>query len=310
MLSQGRAVVASFHSYYPYCVHLSTPVKLTPCPRLQPPLPSSSSSPSAQPPVVTGASDGIGAAYAMEFARNGLNVMLVARTKSKLDAVAEQIRAKYPKVETKVVCVDYASDADIEAHPDFTGDLDIGVLVNNVGMSYDHPEYFADVDYASHERLIDINCKAATAMTYAVLPGMVRRRRGAILNVTSAAGHGPSPLLATYSASKAYINAFSGSIAAEYASKGIHCQLVTPYFVVSKLSKIRKPSLTTPTPANFARSSVAKIGAGDAVVPFWSHALQHFVMMTLPESISIGFVRNMHLGIRKRAHKKKGIKSQ
>lgn len=104
--------------------------------------------------VVTGASDGIGKAYAAEFARAGLNVVLVSRTQSRLDEAAAEIAEKAPGVEIKTIAVDMGSGKasgiyeTIEAE---IGELNVGVLVNNVGMSYDHAEYF-DGEEGSRQR--------------------------------------------------------------------------------------------------------------------------------------------------------------
>lgn len=94
--------------------------------------------------------------------------------------------------------------------------LDVGVLVNNVGMGYKHPLYFhefaaaADVDDSECvDKLIACNCMAVTRMTAIVLPKMVKKKKGVIVNVASISGRVPSPLLAVYSASKAYVNFFS-----------------------------------------------------------------------------------------------------
>jgi len=78
-----------------------------------------------------------------------------------------------------------------------------------------------------------------------------------------------------------------------------------PYFVVSKLSKIRKASLATPTATNFAKSAVAAIGYEATVVPYWSHKIQHFVFTSLPDFVGKWYLLSFHIDLRKRALAKK-----
>merc|ERR1712187_675590 len=108
--------------------------------------------------------------------------------------------------------------------------------------------------------------------------GMVKRRRGAIVNTSSGAGRTTSPLLAEDSAAKSFIEMFSKGLKAELAAFGIHVQVQAPLFVATKLAKIRKTSITVPSPSGYARAAVAKIGFEDTISPYWSHALQLWAM--------------------------------
>merc|ERR1719401_1427368 len=98
---------------------------------------------------------------------------------------------------------------------------DIGVVINNVGISYDHPAFFHELDEDRIEKLIRMNIDSTTYMSYMALPKMLEKTKGAIVNIASFAGVASSPLLAQYSAAKDYIIRFSQSIGAEYAAKGI-----------------------------------------------------------------------------------------
>ena len=142
------------------------------------------------------------------------------------------------------------------------GELDIGVLVNNVGMSYSHPEYF-DI-FAQSERsvadMINCNVTSVTKMTAIVLPGMAKKRKGVIINNGSASGRLPTPLLAVYSASKAYVDIFSRALSIEYASKGIVVQSLCPYYVSTKLSKLRASMLIL-SPQAYVSSALKTIGS-------------------------------------------------
>merc|ERR1740121_1487202 len=140
--------------------------------------------------------------------------------------------------------------------------------------------------------------------------GMIKRKRGAIVNTSSAAGRMTSPLLAEYSGAKAFIESFSKSLKAELAPFKIHVQVQAPLFVATKMAKIRKTSMTVPSPANYAKSAVAQIGYEDTVSPYWSHALQLWLQRQVPEWATIAVLANMHKGIRKAGMKKEAKKAE
>lgn len=261
--------------------------------------------------VITGATDGIGKAYAMYFAKKGLSIVLISRTESKLQAVAKEITDKYSGVETKYVVCDYSKfDKKAQDHV-FAAikDLDIAILVNNVGVSYPYPKYFHELSEESVFNLMEMNISSTTWMTRMVLPGMLERKRGAIVNIASAAGLYTMPLLAQYSAAKAYVEKFSRGLASEYASKGITVQCQVPFYVATKLAKMRK-SFTVPTPDEFVRLAGRWIGhKGDVVVsPFWFHAVQGYLMGVLPGWLVDPQVLALHAAIRRKGMKKEAQK--
>lgn len=265
--------------------------------------------------VVTGATDGIGLAYCHEFAKAGMNVILISRTQSKLDDAAEGIKKAYPKVEAKTIQADFNETGEqvytkIEKE---LGDTPVGILVNNVGRSYDHAEYLDLMTNEQIDSLVRMNITSTNRMTKMVLSGMVERRKGAIVNIGSAAGsiYTGDPLYTVYSATKAYVDFFSRSMYLEYKNKGICVQCHVPYFVTSKLSKIRHSSLTVPTPKGYAKHSVRSIGYGGSVVPFPAHGFQHYLIQEwLPRFFIVKFLMSTHLSIRKRAYKKKAEKKE
>ena len=144
--------------------------------------------------VVTGATDGIGEAYASELAKRGLDVVIIARNAEKLASVAAKITGETGRT-VKTITADFAKPAGLYARIDkelraATGG-DIGILVNNVGISYVSALYFDELEAhqpSAVEDLIEVNIVAATRMAQLVLPGMKERKKGAIVNVSSAAG--------------------------------------------------------------------------------------------------------------------------
>lgn len=163
-----------------------------------------------------------------------MNIYLISRTEAKLQAAATEIATKYG-VETQYYAADLAAaGAETIDNPCWYGlrsniaGMDIGVLINNAGMSYDHPEYFHQLDQSIVENMCALNNAALVKMTYTVLPGMVQRGRGAIVNMSSGSAtcFRAAPLLSLYAASKAFVDNFSAGLAEEYRSKGIAVQVL------------------------------------------------------------------------------------
>ncbi|CAN6235418.1 unnamed protein product [Urochloa humidicola] len=263
--------------------------------------------------VVTGATDGIGRALAFRLAAAGLDVVLVGRSPDKLAAVAADLKAankqRRPDAEVRTFVVDFADDdaaARVGALAELLRGLDVGVLVNNVGASYPYARYFHEVDEELARKLIRLNVEAVTRVTHAVLPGMVERRRGAIVNMGSGASAVmPSdPLYAVYVATKAYVDQFSRCLYVEYRSKGIDVQCQVPIQVATKLASIRKPTFLAPSPEAYARAAVRYIGHEPRCSPYWTHALVGFFISLLPEPIADRMFLNRNLSIRARGRAK------
>lgn len=157
--------------------------------------------------LVTGPTDGIGKGFAFQLARKGLNLVLVGRNPDKLKEVSDSIQAKFDKSQIKTVVVDFSGDLNegVQRIKETIEGLDIGVLINNVGVSYPYARFFHEVDDELLKSLIKINVEGTTKITQAVLPGMLQRKRGAIVNIGSGAAIViPSdPLYAVYAATKA-----------------------------------------------------------------------------------------------------------
>lgn len=257
--------------------------------------------------VVTGATDGIGLAYANALAKKGISIVLISRTESKLQAVKKEIDDKgYSGVETKYVVCDF-SNFDQKARDTVKAaiqDLEVGILINNVGVSYRYPMYFDELTNDEVAALMEMNINSTTWMTKMVISGMVERRSGAIVNLSSGSAMYTLPLLAEYSGAKSYLEKFSRALNAEYSSKGVTCQCQIPFYVATKLAKMRK-SMMVPTPKEFVALSLKWVGQSDAVAsPFLMHAIQGWVLDHLPDFMVSSIIMSMHLATRKRGKKK------
>ncbi|KAK7542110.1 uncharacterized protein J3D65DRAFT_612646 [Phyllosticta citribraziliensis] len=265
--------------------------------------------------VITGASDGIGKEYALQLARKGFNVVLVSRTESKLRSLAAEIEATH-KVQTRIHAMDFAAnnDADFTALSQLIADLDVAILINNVGFSHSIPVPFLQTPADEMRDIININCLGTLKATRAVAPKLVARRRGLVLTMASFGGVMPTPLLATYSGSKAFLQHWSTALGAELAPAGVTVQLVQSYLVTSAMSKIRRASATIPTPKAFVKAALSKIGRSGGAqgvaytsTPFWSHGIMHWAIgsfVGIMNGVTLKFNRDMHESIRKRALRK------
>ncbi|EMC93498.1 hypothetical protein BAUCODRAFT_76175 [Baudoinia panamericana UAMH 10762] len=266
--------------------------------------------------VVTGASDGIGKEYALQLAQKGFNIFLVSRTQSKLEALASEIQQSC-RVETKTLAMDFAAnnDSDYDKLRSTIDSLDVAILVNNVGLSHSIPVPFAETPEQEMRDIVTINCTGTLRVTQLVAPGMVKHHRGLILTMASFGGILPTPLLATYSGSKAFLQQWSSALASELAPHGVKVQIVQSYLVTSAMSKIRRSSALVPTPKQFVRAALSKIGRDGGAqgtsatsTPYWAHALMHWAIVNLtPGPMNrrvIDVNRSMHEDIRKRALRK------
>ncbi|KAF4994912.1 hypothetical protein FDECE_12962 [Fusarium decemcellulare] len=267
--------------------------------------------------VVTGASDGLGKEYALQLAAKGFNLVLVSRTLSKLEALALEIEQKYPGkgIQVKNLAMDFTqnNDADYERLRELIQGLDIGILINNVGQSHSIPVPFLETEKEELQNIITINCIGTLRVTQTVAPILKERKRGLILTMGSFGGWTPTPLLATYSGSKAFLQQWSNALSSELADDNVDVYLVLSHLVTTAMSKIRRPSLLIPNARNFVKATLGKVGLGgfqtapNTYTPWWSHAFMLWFIENIPGAngpITIFYNKKMHVDIRRRALRK------
>ncbi|HVP31354.1 MAG TPA: SDR family oxidoreductase [Myxococcota bacterium] len=178
--------------------------------------------------LVTGASVGIGEAFAERLARDQYDLVLVARSRDRLEAIAKRL-GESRGVSVEVLVADLARPHDLAlVEQRLREEPTFDLLVNNAGLgTYGS---FAELDVEREEDEVRLNVIAPLRLTRAVLPGMLERRQGAVINVSSLAGLAPTPYNATYGATKAFVNSFTEALHEELRDTGVRLQLLQPGF--------------------------------------------------------------------------------
>jgi uncharacterized protein len=222
--------------------------------------------------LVTGASSGIGEELARVFAQNGHDVVLVARSQAKLEALAADLSNRYG-VRADVLAVDLGDPGGPGRTDELLREraLDIHVLVNNAGVGLHGP--FGENEPQAQLRLLQLNVVSLTHLTRLLLPAMTARRSGAILNVASTAAFVPGPLMAVYYASKAYVLSLSVALENELAGTGVTVTTLCPGPTRTNFSEVAGVSRTrlfraggVMEPADVARAGYEGVQGGKSIV--------------------------------------------
>ena len=245
--------------------------------------------------LVTGASDGIGQAFAGELCRRGFNVVLHGRNPSKLERVRNEINQKYPDCLTRIVI----SDANL-SHPSSlerdilakVQDIRLSVLINNIGgtAGVQSPnEIFSTIDKYSVEAvdsIININARFTSQITRLLLPLLLKRPRSLIVSLSSAAETG-MPYLSIYSGTKSYITAWSKALTAEMQAERRNVEVLGVVVGSVQTDSNNHPlSLFHPKAETFVTAALDRVGCGEAsVFGYLPHALQALFLGFFPEWI-------------------------
>jgi uncharacterized protein len=178
--------------------------------------------------LITGASAGIGREFARQLAGRARSIVLVARRGDRLDLLRQELLNRNPKIDVHVRAADVADKAQIESLIESLAreKIEVDLLINNAGLGDTGP--FATSDLIRNEQMTLVNVVALTLLTRRLLPQMIAKRRGGILNVSSSAGFLPIPGDAVYAATKAYITSFSEALRAELRGTGVGVCAVCP----------------------------------------------------------------------------------
>ena len=216
--------------------------------------------------LITGASAGLGVDFARQLRAKGYQLVLVARRKERLDALAAELG------HARVVACDLGAAgaaerlmADLRA-----ADETVSLLVNNAGFGLGGR--FAQLDGARQRGMIDLNCGALTELGHAVLPAMLARRKGAIINVASTAAFQPGPGMAVYFATKAYVLSFSEALHEEVKGMGVTVTALCPGPTATEFGEVAgfgnagAFSKLSASSGSVVRAGLAAVEAGQAIV--------------------------------------------
>jgi len=190
--------------------------------------------------LITGASAGIGRDFAHQLATRARTLVLVARREQRLNELRDELRNRNANLNVHVRVVDLCDKSQVDELVRWLEQNAIGIdlLINNAGLG-DYGS-FATSDAERDDRIIQVNIVALTLLTHRLLPQMIARKRGTILNVSSSAGFLPIPGMAVYAASKAYVNSFSEALRAELGGTGVTVTALCPGPVHTEFGDVAK----------------------------------------------------------------------
>ena len=245
--------------------------------------------------LITGASAGIGRELARQLANRARTLILVARREERLNELRDELRNLNAQLNMHVRVVDLCRKSEINELIDWLNQnkVDIDFLINNAGLGDYGP--FASSPPHRNDEMLQVNIVALTTLTRALLPQMIARKRGAILNVSSSAGFLPIPGMSVYSASKAYVNSFSEALRAELRGTGVSVSGLCPGPVHTEFGAVAKrpggeperaPEFIYVSVEKTARDALAAVESDrPLVIPGLAMKLGMFLVRITPMSI-------------------------
>jgi len=268
--------------------------------------------------VISGATSGIGEAYAHDLASKGLNVLLVSRSEDKLKKTQENViklAVKDGATKVEYVTVDLGNTIEAQQALALKTKLaqihengGIGLLVNCAGVVNTSPVPFHEMDDALLDSILSVNNDGTVRMTKYVLPYMYERKSGAVITVGSGSCHHPSAMISAYSATKAFGYQLSRSLHYEYKQHGIDFVCLTPYLFVSNMYTDKKNSFLAPFPQTIIDASYPLLGTAEYGFPYWVHWAMGMVQYFTFENVGEGFLKiNERAIARGKARKQKKV---
>merc|ERR1712212_238405 len=234
--------------------------------------------------VVTGCTGGIGKAYVHSLAARGMDIVLVGRSMEKLQALETELERKY-RCRVLIIQADFT---DVSVLPVIVSRLkeehvEVGILVNNVGILGPGNLPFLEFDLAIVKDMPTVNITAATYLCHQLLPAMVAKGKGAVINIASMGSFYPGPYLAEYIATKHYMHSFTESLALEMEGTGVLIQEIDPGVVNTEMTKDFDPGQKgiSPNAEEYLASALPTIGWAQRTCGHWSHGLQWALVETL-----------------------------
>ena len=259
--------------------------------------------------LVTGASDGIGRAFAQELAQNGFNVVLHGRNHIKLESIKAQLQNQFPIVEFRVLVADASctSHQQIDELLATLKDIHLTVLINNVGAAI---KVAPLVDTTSDEvdAIINTNARFPTQLTKALLPKLTQTNSPSLIINIGSMGDFCVPYATIYGGSKGFNMTWSSSLAMELKSEGKNVEVLA--ISIGRVTDVshnkKEASFFTPSARTMARAALQRVGCGKpVVVGYVGHAVQKFFVGLLPSSLTSTAVTSLMKGIWKESQRNK-----
>jgi len=235
--------------------------------------------------LITGASDGIGKAFCFSLAKRGFNIVLVARSQLKLHEVEKELKSKFPSIQVRVIVANF-----MEANQDGffarileeIKDLDVSILVNNVGIGYIN--YLADLSETELKETVTVNCVPQIVLSKHLMEKfLLRKKKSCIITISSISVDFPLEAHQVYGATKAFNDHFSRTVALEYSE--VDSISVKPALVDTNMSKSYKKKYLPITPEECAEGTLRKVGYENMTFGHWKHVLLYEMSKLIPEEM-------------------------
>ncbi|KAF2166702.1 hypothetical protein M409DRAFT_66318 [Zasmidium cellare ATCC 36951] len=242
--------------------------------------------------LVTGSSDGIGKAFAHELCSRGFNVVLHGRNEKKLENVRAELLKEHPTRKVRIFLFDVAVSAGdharLDAAVDQLEDIDLKVLINNVGGGAKRL-WIPLQDYSGDDTrlFLDMNCRFQAELTQRLLPRLIKNGPSLIMNIGSFVSELPAPYISVFGGAKAFGKAWSRSLHFEMLTEGHDVEVLQVQVgMVSTPNEPRPENIFVPNARRMAQSALDKVGCGRSVVfGYWPHQLHCSLLVDLPSVV-------------------------
>lgn len=243
---------------------------------------------------ITGATSGIGAAFARRFAKQGYDLIITGRRKEKIESLSNTL-SKENKVNVEVIIAELSDDKELDSLAEKIKKIkNLEILVNNAGFAKEN--FFHEEDFSTHEVMLKVHNLALIKLCHAVLPNMVSKRKGIIINVSSLLAFTPSPTNAMYSASKAFVKLLTESLYLELQGTGVQVQALCPGMTKTDFHERMgfdkntfykdKGMMKAMTPEEVVGISLQYLGKDKVLcVPGGNNKLSSFLLKVLPQAV-------------------------
>jgi short-subunit dehydrogenase len=249
--------------------------------------------------LITGATSGIGAAFAKRLAHDGYDLIITGRRKEKINALANELSKAY-SVNVDIINIELSDIVELEALIERISNLHIDILINNAGFGTN--SYFWEEDFRIQEEMVQVQIICPMRLIHAVLPNMISRGNGAIINVSSVGAFLSIPKNTVYLGTKAFLRAFTESLHLELMGTGVKVQVICPGLTrtdfhekmgMAKAEQVNRGLVRWRSPDEIVDISLKGLGKNEVVcIPGWSTRIRILLLSILPDRIYYGLIRN------------------